>query len=120
MTTKILIQGTQGAEDAEKATLPFIIGNVAASADQDVTIFLTSDAVWLAIKGFADDIRYGSHPALGDILTDFVDNGGRIWACGACTGPRDISADELVDGATIVTTANVTEALVEGARTLGF
>lgn len=118
--TKILIQGTHGPADAEKATLPFIVANVAANADQDVTVFLTSDAVWLATKGVADEVQYASHPVLGDILTSFVDAGGKIWACGACTGPRDIEADQLVDGATVVTAANVTEALVEGARTLAF
>jgi predicted peroxiredoxin len=118
--TKILIQGTHGTENPEKATLPFIIGNVAANSDQDVTLFLTSDAVWLATKGAADDVSFGGHPPIGDILTSFVDAGGQIWACGACTGPRDIDSDQLVDGATIVTAANVTEALVEGARTIGF
>ena len=118
--TKILIQGTHGTENPEKATLPFIIGNVAANADQDVTLFLTSDAVWLATKGAADDVSFGGHPPIGDILTSFVDAGGQIWVCGACTGPRDIDSDQLVDGATIVTAANVTEALVEGARTIGF
>lgn len=120
MTTKILVQGTHGADDPEKATLPFIVGNVAATADQDVTIFLTSDAVWFATKGFGDDVSFGGHPPVGEILTDFIDNGGRIWACGACTGPRDIDASQLVDGATIVTAANLTEALVDGAQTVGF
>lgn len=118
--TQILVQGTHGAENPEKATLPFIIANVAATADQDVTIFLTSDAVWLATKGFADDISFGGHPPVGDILTSFVDAGGKIWVCGACTGPRDIGSEQLVDGATIVTAANLTEALVEGAQTVGF
>lgn len=120
MTTSILIQGTHGKDDAEKANLPFIIGNVAATADQDVTVFLTSDAVWLATKGYADDISFGGHPPVGEMMAAFVANGGTIWTCGACTGPRDIAASDLVDGATIVTAANLTEALVNGAQTVGF
>ncbi|MGI9612051.1 MAG: DsrE family protein [Acidimicrobiales bacterium] len=118
--TTILIQGTHGRENPEKANLPFIVGNVAATADQDVTIFLTSDAVWLATKGYADDIEFGGHPAVGDMAAAFVENGGTIWACGACTGPRDIDADELIDGVTIVSAANLTEFLVGGAQTIGF
>ena len=116
----ILIQGTHGAENAEKATLPFIVGNVSATADQDTVVFLTSDAVWLATRGYADDIRYAEHPPVGEILADFVANGGRVWACGACTGPRGITPDDLVDGAAIVTAANLTEALVAGAATVAF
>jgi uncharacterized protein len=116
----ILIQGTHGAENAEKATLPFIVGNVSATADQDTVVFLTSDAVWLATRGYADEIQFAEHPPVGKILADFVANGGRVWACGACTGPRGITADDLVDGAAIVTAANLAEVLVSGAATVAF
>ena len=119
-TPKVLIQGTHGADDAEKATLPFIVGNVSATADQDTVVFLTAEAVRLATRGYADDITFADHPPTGKILADFVGNGGRIWACGACTGPRGITADDLVDGATIVTAANLVEAMIDGASTVGF
>jgi predicted peroxiredoxin len=116
----IVIQGTHGDEDAEKATLPFIVGNVAATAEQDTVVFLTSEAVRLATKGYADGIQYGANPPTGEILADYVANGGRIWACGACTAPRGITADDLVEGATIVTAANLVEALASGASTVAF
>ena len=32
---RFLAQATHGREDPERATLPFIVANVAASADQD-------------------------------------------------------------------------------------
>jgi predicted peroxiredoxin len=117
-TPKILIQGTHGAEDPEKATLPFIVGNVAATADQDTVVFLTSEAVRLATHGYADDITFGDHPPAGKILAEYVANGGRVWACGACTTPRGITAEDLVEGATIVTAANLVEALASGASTV--
>lgn len=119
-TPEILIQGTHGAEDPEKATLPFIIGNVSATAEQDTVVFLTSEAVRLATHGYADDITFGEHPPAGEMLAKFVANGGRVWACGACTGPRGITADDLVKGAHIVTAANLVEALVEGASSVSF
>jgi predicted peroxiredoxin len=114
----LIIQGTHGAEDAEKAALPFIVGNVAATAEQDAVIFLTSEAVRMATVGYADAIQHAENPPTGKILADFVANGGRIWACGACTAPRGITADDLVEGATIVTAANLVEALADGASTV--
>ena len=120
MSTDIVIQGTHGKDNAEQANLPFIIGNVAVTADQNVTVFLTSDAVWLATRGFADDLEFGGHPPVGKMISTFMENGGTVWACGACTGPREISADDLIDGVSVVTAANITEALVNGAKTLSF
>lgn len=116
----ILIQGTHGADDAEKASLPFIVGNVAATAEQNAVVFLTSEAVRLATNGYADDIQHAENPPTSKILADFVANGGRIWACGACTTPRGITAVDLVDGATIVTAANLVEVLASGASTVSF
>jgi predicted peroxiredoxin len=60
--------------------------------------------VRLATRGYADNITFATHPPTGKILADFIADGGRVWACGACTGPRGITADDLIDGATIATT----------------
>jgi predicted peroxiredoxin len=117
---RILIQSTHGGENPEKATLPFIVGNVAVTADQDCTIFLTSESVRLATRGYADEITFATHPPTAQIIADFVKNGGRLWACGACTGPRGITADDLVAGATIVTAANLVEEIATGAVSVGF
>lgn len=118
--TKLLIQGTHGREDAEKATLPFIVANVAATADQEVAVLLTSDAVWLVTDGYADDIESYGLPNLGQLIRECASNGAEIWACGACTGPRGITAESLVKGATIITAPNVVEAMVAGVTTASF
>jgi len=116
----VMVNCTHGKEDAERATLSFIVGNVAASADQEAIVLLTVEGVWLATKGYADDVRKEGFQPLRDVMDSFVKNGGAIWACGACTNPRGITADHLIPGAKIVTAANVVEAMVGGARTLTF
>lgn len=118
--TKLLIQGTHGRENAEKATLPFIMANVAATADQEVAVLLTSDAVWLVTDGYADDIESDGLPNLGQLIKECVDNGAAIWACGACTGPRGITPDGLIEGASVVTAPNVIETMAAGVTTASF
>ena len=49
------------------------------------------------------------------LMQSFISNGGKIWACGACTKPRGITQDDLIDGAQIVTAANLVEELVSGS-----
>lgn len=118
--TTLLVHCTHGREDPERATLAFIVGNVAASAEQDVIMLLTIDGVWLATHGYADDITKEGFPPLRDVMQSFRSNGGQIWACGTCAKPRGITEDQLIDGAKIVTAANVVERLVGGAATLDF
>lgn len=115
MPNKLLLHCTYGKENAERAILPFIVGNVAVTADKEATIFLTVEGVWLATKGYAEQVKKEGFPPLSEILQSFVANGGKIWACGACTKPRGISEGDLIEGAKIVTAANLVEELVNGA-----
>ena len=118
--SKIMANCTHGKEDAERATLPFIVGNVAATADQEAVVLLTVDGVWLATKGYAAGIQKDGFQPLEEVMRSFVANGGQIWACGACTKPRGITEDALIEGAKIVTAANVVEYMASGAATLSF
>jgi predicted peroxiredoxin len=115
MSQPLLIHCTHGKEEAERAILPFIVGNVAVTADQQATIFLTVEGVWLATKGYAEQVNKEGFTPLKEILNSFIANGGKIWACGACTKPRGITDADLIEGAKIVTAANLVEVLVSGA-----
>ncbi|MGZ6258177.1 MAG: DsrE family protein [Candidatus Limnocylindrales bacterium] len=116
----ILINATHGPDDPERATLAFVVGNVAATADQDAVVLLTIDGAWLAVRGRADGVAHEGLPPLREVMTQFIAAGGRIWACGACTKPRGIQAEDLADGATIVTAAQVVELLASGAASMTF
>lgn len=120
MASKILVHGTHGKEDPERAILPFIVGNVAATADQEAVVFLTIEGVWIATKGYADGVQQEGLQPLKDVLKSFVDNGGKVWACGACTTPRGIKEADMIDGAKIVTAANLVEYMTSGASTIGW
>ena len=120
MAAKIMTHCTHGKDDPERATLPFIVANVAASADQRAIVLLTIDGVWLATTDYADDIRKEGFPPLREIMDSFLANDGEIWACGACTKPRGITEAHLIPGAKIVTAAMVVEAMAGGAATLCF
>ena len=117
---KVMINCTHGKDDPERATLAFVVGNVAASADQEAVVLLTIDGVWNATRGYADGIHKDGFQPLSDVMKSFVDNGGQIWACGACAKPRGITDAQMVEGARIVTAANVVEYLASGAANIDF
>ena len=117
---RLLINCTHGREDPERATLPFVVGNVAASADQEAVVLLTIEGVWNATKGYADKVCKEGFQPLTEVMQSFVANGGQIWACGACAKPRGISESDMVQGARIVSAASVVEWLGSGASSLSF
>jgi predicted peroxiredoxin len=111
---RFLAQATHGREDPERATLPFIVANVAASADQEAIVLLTIEGVWLATQGYADDIQYEGMPPLREVIASLLEGGGQIWACGACTKPRGITDEHLIEGARIISAADFVAELASG------
>lgn len=120
MSDKLIFNCTFGKEEAERATLPFVAANIAATAGQDAVVLCTIEAVWLGTDGGTTGIAAPGLPVLADLFREFVANGGHIWLCGACSKPRGIGEDQLADGATIVGAARVVEEIVNGARTVAF
>jgi predicted peroxiredoxin len=116
MSSKLPVNCAHGAEDPERATLPFIVGNASVTADQEAVVFLTIEGVRLATKGYADTICKEGFQPLGELIRAYVANGGQIWACGACAKPRGITEADLIDGAKIVTAVNLVEYLASGAQ----
>ena len=117
---EIMIHNTHGKDDVERASLAFVVANVARSSNQQATVLLTIDGVWVATKGYADSLQANGFAPLSDLVQQFVENGGRIWVCGACAKPRNITTDDLINGAEMVGAATAVEALANGANGLSF
>lgn len=120
MSDKLIFNCTHGKEDPERATLPFVAANIAATAGQEAVVLCTIEAVWLGTQGGTDGIASPGLPELRDLYREFVENGGQVWLCGACAKPRGISEEHLVKGATIVGAAKVVEEVISGAKTVAF
>ena len=120
MSDTLIFNCTHGKEDPERATLPFVAANIAATAGQDAVVLCTIDAVWLGTEDGTDGIAQPGLPVLNDLYGEFIGNGGQVWLCGACTKPREITEEMIAKGATIVGAAKVVEAVIAGAKTVAF
>jgi predicted peroxiredoxin len=116
----MLVSCSYGKEDPERATLSFIVGNVAAAADQSTAVLLTIEGVHLGTKGYADDIHKEGFQPLKEVMQAFVANGGQVWVCGTCAKPRGITEADLIEGAHLVTAAYVVQYLASGATSISF
>lgn len=113
--TRMLFHCTHGQDDPERAIVPFIAANVAAAAGQEAVVVLTIEGAWLCKRGYAETVTADGFPSLADLVASFVDAGGEIWGCSACTTPRGITEADLVSGAQIVGAATIVAAVAEGA-----
>jgi uncharacterized protein len=120
MSDTLIFNCTHGKEDPERATLPFVAANIAAAAGQEAVVLCTIEAVWLGTGGGTDGIAQPGLPVLAELHGEFIDNGGQVWLCGACTKPRGITEEHLAKGATIVGAAKVVEEVISGAKTVAF
>jgi predicted peroxiredoxin len=117
---QVMIHNTHGEDDIERASLTFVVANTALNSNQQAIVLLTIEGVWVATQGYSDGLQALGFAPLSDLIHQFVANGGELWVCGACAKPRNITQEQLIDGAQIIGAATAVEALMNGAQTLSW
>ena len=110
---------TQGLE-SELSSVAFTIANGGITSGLEVSIFLTSSGVDLARKRAVDAPQVHPLEPLSELVQDFVDRGGNLWACTPCVKSRGYEQGDLIDGAVISGASVMHELIQGGAATLSF
>ncbi len=108
---KFCVNITCSKDNEDKATVGFVVAGAAAASDKETIVFLSTEGVRLASKGYADDIHEDGFAPLKELMANFVKAGGKILVCSPCFKKRGLSEDNLVDGALIVGGAKLVEFL---------
>ena len=98
-TDKVVINLATGLEDAERVTVAFLVGGAAVELGKQVTMFLTKEAVRLALPGYADAIACDGGPALDTLFQQYTGGGGSLLVCPICFNARKLDQDGLVPNA---------------------
>jgi predicted peroxiredoxin len=117
---KLLINLTTAQDHPDKTTVAFVVANAGVAAEQEVVIFLSVEAVHLAVSGAADAIAVAGFKPLRELLASFVEAGGKLWVCPPCFNARGLEKDALVPGASFAGGAAVVELLGQGAASLSY
>jgi predicted peroxiredoxin len=96
---KVVINLATGLEDPERVTVAFLVAGAAAQAGKEVTMWLTKEAVRLALPDVAQGVACDGCPPLPTLAAQYADAGGRMLVCPICLGARKLSKDDLIDGA---------------------
>jgi uncharacterized protein len=97
---KIVIIGTHAEDNPEKAAIPFVMANAALAMDVKAVVVLQGDAVYLAKKGYAENLlKPGGFEPFTKLMADFKELGGDLRVCVPCLNGRNIDESDLIHGA---------------------
>lgn len=99
MAAKAVVSLTTGMEDPEKVTVAFLVAVGAAESGRPTLMFLTKDAVRLAVEGTAVGVACDGCPALTDLVKRYEAAGGRYYVCPICFDSRKLDKEQLIAGA---------------------
>ena len=99
MAGKAVISLTTGLEDPEKVTVAFLVAVGAAESGRPTLMFLTKEAVRLAVDGTAVGVACEGCPPLADLVKRYEVAGGKYFACPICFDARHLDKATLIAGA---------------------
>jgi predicted peroxiredoxin len=120
MPGKFCVSLTSAKDDADKATVAFVVANAALGSDKDTVVFLSTEGVRLAVRGYADDIAEPGFAALKDLMANFAGAGGKIYVCSPCFKRRQLDDTALIAGAVIVGGAKLVEFMGDACPSVSY
>ena len=120
MPSKAAISLTTGLEDPEKVTVAFLVAVGAAEQGRPTVMFLTKEAVRLALDGVAIGVACDGCPPLADLLDRYTKAGGTLLVCPICFNAKALDQAGLIDNAQLGGTVQLWEWIGEGATTFSY
>ena len=79
--------------------MAFLVGGAAVEKGRQVAMFLTKEAVRLALPGFADAVACEGCPPLSRLFEQYANGGGELLVCPICFTARKLDEGDLVQNA---------------------
>ena len=121
MSNKAVISLATGLEDAERVTVALLVAVGAVESGHPTLMFLTKEAVRLAVRDVAVGTACDGCPPIADLLARYKAAGGRYLVCPICVNAKALQQAPLIDGATVGGTVPMWEWIGdEGATTFSY
>ena len=117
---KVVIGQTHGTDDPESVLIGYLLGVEALRGGKQVLMWLTKDGVHVATNGYAAAISVPGAPSIGDLHAEYIERGGRFYACPVCVKSRGLQDAEWVQGAEVKGAPSLFEFTQGGALTFNY
>jgi predicted peroxiredoxin len=119
-TGKVVVNLATGLEDAERVTVAFLVATAAVEKGKQVGIWLTKDAVRLALPGEAKGEACNGCPPLERLFGQFAEGGGELLVCPICFNARALDESELVGNARLAGASPLHDWIGDGATVFSY
>lgn len=96
---KVAISLATGLDDTERVTVAFLVAVGAAEQGRECLMFLTKEAVRIALDGFARVTACEGCPPLAGLLERYAAAGGVYLACPVCLDARHVDRSTFLPNA---------------------
>jgi predicted peroxiredoxin len=119
-TGRVIVGCTHGEEDPDRVVVSYLTAGAALDQGKQVVMWLTSEGVRLALRGYVDPIRADLDPPVKRVHDQFIENGGRFYVCPICFNERQLDANDLVEGAELQGATALMQFAGDGAMTFNY
>jgi predicted peroxiredoxin len=98
---QILVNLATGLEDPERVTAAFLVAGAGVQKGKQVAMFLTKEAVRVALPGHARGTACDGCPPLERLFDQYAEGGGELLVCPICFNARGLDEDDLVQNARV-------------------
>lgn len=96
---KVVINLATGLEDTERVLIAFLVATAALDRGKQVAMFLTKEAVRLALPGHALGTPCDGCPPVEKLFGQYAERGGELLVCPICFNARKLDEASLAANA---------------------
>ncbi len=121
MSDKFCVTINSCRDNGDRVTVGFVVATAALGSGKDTMVFLSTDGVWASVRDEAAKINEGGpFKPLTELITNFINAGGRVVACAPCCKKREIEQSSMFDKVEIAGGAVLVEWLSSGSPNVSF
>lgn len=107
----LVVKCTWGEDAPERCSQAFTVASTALAAGASVSLWLTGEAVWMAVPGRAEAFVLPHSAPLAE-LRDALVAGATVTVCTQCAARRDLDAAALLPGVRIAGSASFVDEIL--------
>ena len=118
--SKVVVNLSTGLEDPELVMIAFLVADAALEQGKQVAMFLTKEAVRLALPGVAVGVACEGCPPLPRLFEQFAEGGGELLTCPICFNTKKLDEGALVANAKLAGATPLWEWIGDGATVFSY